>query len=200
MKKIAFFFILLISLVIIAGCNNTRKSVTRFAPESSDKETEEKVTITKVEDEEDKTEMPPIDITGINGEDVMEKEVPFKITSSNSKRIESAKGYHLIEGTTPKNTDKIIVNGYALSKYKSGETQWSYIAAVSLGTLKKGENNFTVKAVNERGSTLASESFVILYGGNDVGILAPTGNNLNLALLIGFMASATFALRKRFQF
>lgn len=198
MKKIAFFFILIISLVIIAGCNNTRKSVTRFAPESSDRKTEEKVTITKVEDEDKKVEPIAIDITGINGEE--EREVPFKITSSNSKRIESTKGYHLIEGTTPKNTDKIIVNGYSLSKYKSGETEWSYIAAVSLGTLKKGENNFTVKAVNERGNTLDSESFTILYGGNDVGILTPTGNNLNLALLMSFVASVAFALRKRLQF
>ena len=49
MKKLALFFIVLISLVVIAGCNHSKKTVTRF---SSDEDNGTKTTVTKIDNGE----------------------------------------------------------------------------------------------------------------------------------------------------
>ena len=185
MKKLAFLFIALISLTVITGCNQTRKDVTYFTPEKEDEVVEEA--------EEDKA---PV----VETDESQEEKIKFAITSLSKNFIESDKGYHLIQGTTPKNTDKIVVNDYTLTKYKTGDTEWSYVAAVSLGTLKKGENNYTIRALDAEGNEIASESFTIVYDGIESGVLASTGNNLTL---IGFLTIlgifGFYGFRRRFQ-
>ena len=110
MKKLIFFFIILISLTIIAGCSSTRKKVTRFSSQEGEavienaEENGAKTTITTLNNGE-KAELEPIEIPSNNEEDV-----ELAVTSMDKSSIESYKGYHLIQGTTPKNTYEIVVN------------------------------------------------------------------------------------------
>lgn len=191
MKKLAFLFVALISLIVVTGCNQTRKDVTYFSPEKENEVIEE-----VKEDESSVVE----DVESDESEEEGEEEVKFAITSLEKNFIESDKGYHLIQGTTPKNTDKIVVDDYTLTKYKPGDTEWSYVAAVSLGTLKKGENNYTIRALDAEGSEIASESFTIVYDGIASGVLVSTGNNLTF---IGFLTIigifVFYGFRRRFQ-
>jgi len=202
MKKLAIFFIVLISLVAIAGCKSSQKTVTRFSSET-DEDTGSKTTITKVEDDS-KTEPIAIDIPADDtAKDKVavvssksEKDVPFAITYPTTTTIESDKGYHLIQGTTPANTDKILVNGQVLNKYKAGTTKWNYIAAASLGTLQKGQNYYKVSALDNNGTELDSKSFSINYKGIDNGTLAKTGNSsilLSIVIsIIGYLVYSSF--------
>ncbi|MBN2096638.1 hypothetical protein JW752_04580 [Candidatus Peregrinibacteria bacterium] len=202
MKKLAFFFIILIGLVVIAGCNQTRKSVTRFSTDDEGKTVIEEVkedegpktTITQLDNGE-KTEPVPIEIPAQNDEEA----VKFAVTSLSKSVLETDKGYHFIEGTTPATTEKIVVNGYTLNKYKPGSTKWSYIAAVALGTLKQGENNYTVRAFDAESNELGSETFSIMYSGIEAGKLVPTGNGLGFTLILTAMGVFGFyAVRRRF--
>jgi hypothetical protein len=203
MKKIALFLIVMASLVVIMGCNSNRKSVTRFTPEGEPSETattdetavtdENPVnpeTIIKVKDAETTAVKPtPIEL---KSEDEVGNPIDttaFDVTSLAKNLSESTKGYHLIEGTTPASTSKILVNEFPLSKYKAGETKWSYIAAVSLGNLKKGDNKFTVKALDADGKDLGTKTFTIAYKGAESAKLADTGmDSLSLAMLITLLA------------
>ena len=203
MKKLAFFFIILVGLIVIAGCSQTRKSVTRFSTDKSGKTIVEEVknngpttTITKV-DNGDKAELEPIDIpVKTDGEDV-----EFAVTSMEESVMETDKGYHFIEGTTPSSTVKIAVNGYELNKYKPGNTKWNYIAAVALGTLRQGENNYTIQAFDANGDEIDSENFSIVYSGIEAGKLVPTGNGLTLTLILTIIGTFGFyAIRKRFVY
>lgn len=183
MKKLAVFFTVLISLVVIAGCNNTKKTVTRFSTEEVGNGT--KTTITEIK--EDKSpEIEPIEIPVIpEEEEINEKDtVEFAITSHAGEIVNSDKGYHLIQGKTPNNTDKIMVNNYELNKYKSGEKKWSYVAATSLGNLKKGENLYVIQAFDKKGNEIASKNLTIIYKGIESGALVDTGTGLNLIILM----------------
>lgn len=208
MKKIALFLIVLSSLVVVVGCNNNRKSVTRFTPESdaSTETAKTPETIIKLKDTgateakptpiELKTEKPVVvaDAKTAKPADT----TPFEVTSLSKNLSQSTKGYQLIEGTTPASTAKILVNDFPLSKYKAGETKWSYIAAVSLGNLKTGDNKFTVKAVDSSDNELGSKTFTITYKGVETAALASTGSDsMLLAGLITFIAMGLLSLRRR---
>lgn len=198
MKKIALFLVALVGLVVIAGCNSNRKSVTKFTPEGEVSETPAvSETIIKVKDEGSKANPAPIELK-TETSTVSETQTKFEITSLAKNISDSKKGYHVIEGTTPENTAKVLVNDTPLGKYKAGETQWSYIAAVSLGNLKKGDNKFTVKALDKDGKQLAAEAFTITYAGAETAALVNTGSNsLALAGLITLMVMGLLTFRRR---
>lgn len=194
MKKLAIFLIVLVSLVVIAGCNTSKKTVTRFTTDTEKEDTNgSTTTVTKVGDDT-KAEPAKIEIPAVDSEDnevtvsdnTAGNGVVFAVTSPTEKVVDTDKGYHLILGTTPKNTDKILVNGNAVTKYKAGSTQWNYIAAASLGTLKQGRNYYTVKALDDKGNELGSASFTINYKGLVNTTLAGTGTN---SLFIAIIAS-----------
>jgi hypothetical protein len=209
MKKIALFLIVLASLVVVVGCNNNKKTV--FRPTEGDSATntdsvetpKSSETIVKVKDAEPVAAKPtPIELKTDKSVAVTDEAakpvIPFEVTSLSKNIAQSAKGYQLIEGTTPANTAKVLVNDFPLSKYKAGETKWSYIAAVSLGNLKTGDNNFTVKAVDANDTELGSKTFTITYKGLETAKLASTGpDNMMLAGLITFMVMGLLSLRRR---
>jgi hypothetical protein len=191
MKKLAFFFTILISLLIIAGCNNSKKTVTRFSANGKVEtaKTETTTTVTKIDEKKPEVSTP-----------ILLPKTKFAITSSKEKMVVSDQGYHLIQGTTPKNTAKIVVNNYPLSKYRAGDTKWSYIAAVSLGTLKKGANDFNVRALDAKGKELASEKVTIVYKGAESGVLAGVGSGLTPSILITILSVLAFyGFRRRPQ-
>ena len=205
MKKLAVFFIVLISLVVIAGCNNSKKTVTKFssdetsdASDTSDSSADGTKTIVTKIDDKVKADPAAIKIPAKDNADTAVKSTPvadikFAVTTPATDTVKSNKGYHLIQGTTPAGTDKVFVNDIVLSKYKSGATQWSYIAAASLGTLKKGDNIYTIKAVDKDGNVLGTKDITITYKGADSGVLASTGSDsvmisLAFAIMISFLA------------
>lgn len=204
MKKLALFLLVLISLSVIVGCNN-RKSVVRFTPEgevvneeSEPVSEEAKKPDTVVEVKTDTTK-PVTPTPAIELKTETESSTAFEVTSLQKNIAETTKGYHLIEGTTPEATAKILVNDFPLSKYRAGETKWSYIVAVSLGNLKRGDNKFTVKAVDADDKELGSKTFTITYKGVETASLASTGpvSNLALAGLITLIAMGALSLRRR---
>jgi len=197
MKKIALFLIVMVSLVVVVGCNNNKKSVTRFTPEGETETATPETTVQLKEDGVTKTELTPIELKTEDSEKKeVEDGVKFEVTSLAKNITQSKKGYHLIEGTTPANTAKLLVNDYPLSKYKAGETSWSYIAAVSLGNLKKGDNKFVVKAMDADDKELGSKTFTITYQGIESAKLAATGmDSMSLALLITLLAIGFMGFR-----
>ncbi len=187
MKKLALFIIVLISLVVIAGCNHSKKTVTRF---SSNEDDSTKTTVTKIDNGE---KVKPIPIKISDSTDNVKKDVEFSVTSPATKIMNTNKGYHLIQGSTPSTTNKILINNKSLSKYKSGETQWNYIAAASLGTLQKGRNYYKVIALDKNDKELATENFTIIYKGIENGALISVGNNSWIySLLLTSLASYGF--------
>ena len=198
MKKIALFLIVMVSLVVIVGCNNSKKSVTRFTPEGEVETATPETTVQLKEEDVGKAELTPIELKEDAKSSEVADGVKFEVTSLAKNITQSKKGYHLIEGTTPADTAKLLVNDYPLSKYKAGETKWSYIAAVSLGNLKKGDNNFVVKAVDADDKELGLKTFTITYQGIESAKLAATGmDSMSLAFLItllaiGFMGFKSF--------
>ncbi len=90
------------------------------------------------------------EVVGILGEvapEIAETETPTVnfITFPTEDFFATAENEFFLEGGAPSNSTKIIVNGYQLSKFAIGDESWSYKAALSLGTLKDGENIFVVK-------------------------------------------------------
>jgi hypothetical protein len=208
MKKIALFLTVLTGLVVIVGCNNSHKTVTRFTPDgdTSSDTAKSPETIIKVKDTSAPAEKPaPIELktdSDTNKDEAKSVEpsapVPFEVTSLDKNLSQKNRAYQLIEGTTPEGTAKIVVNGTALGKYKAGETKWSYIAAVSLGNLQKGDNPFTVQALDADGNELGSKTFTLAYVGHDKGKLASTGpDSLTLAGLITLVVMGLLTFRRR---
>lgn len=188
----------MVSLVVIMGCNNNRKTVTRFTPEGNTAEaTKAPETVIKVKDSEPVAVSPtPIELKTDEKVAQSADSTPFDVTSLEKNLAQDTKGYHLIEGTTPASTSKILVNDYPLSKYKAGETKWSYIAAVSLGNLKKGDNKFTVKALDTAGTELGSKAFTITYKGVESAKLASTGmDSISLSALLALLAIGFMGFR-----
>jgi len=199
MKKIALFLMVLASLVVIVGCNS-RKSVVRFTPEGQvSKEATAPETVIKIQKEEAPVaDVEPIDLDGDKEVASPAPKVEFAVTSLEKNLSQKTKSYHVIEGTTPAETAKVLVNDYPLGKYKAGETKWSYIAAVSLGNLKAGENRFTVKAVDEDDKELGSKTFTITYAGRETAALASTGpSSLALSALISLLVAGFLVFRPK---
>lgn len=56
-----------------------------------------------------------------------------------------------ITGNTPSGTQQIIVNNYTLKLFDPAKGTWSYKADNAIGTLKEGENLYTIYAVDAAG-------------------------------------------------
>lgn len=69
----------------------------------------------------------------------------------------------LLEGTAPKATASVWVNGYKLRLYTPGKTFWNYLADPALGTLKRGVNTYVINARNAAGEILDSTTYTVTY-------------------------------------
>jgi len=194
MKKLAAFFIILISLTVLIGCSGSKKTITTSSNNGT------KTTVTKLEQGKTTTKTPPKATTDSSKSTTkatktatdttpVKKDisVKFAIISLINNKLDTSKSYNVISGLTPKNTSKVIVNNYILNKYKAGDTKWSYIAATSLGTLKKGKNNYTVSAFDSKGNILGTQDFTINYKGANNGSLASTGSPSLFILLLSLI-------------
>ena len=69
----------------------------------------------------------------------------------------------LLEGTTPKSTASVWVNGYKLQLYTPGKTFWNYIAKVEFKTLKVGTNVYKIVARNAKDEILDVLEYTVTY-------------------------------------
>lgn len=164
MKNFIFIFSILLTLAITTGCGPRERTV-KFNPIDSISEESEDI------DSYEETDIGP----------------DLNIVSFIGEKLETNVGYHIIRGTTPKNTNAIKINNYTLSKYNPGQTEWTYIASSDLGTLKKGENSYTVYALNAEGNEIDSQNFTIIYNTPDN--LPLVGSSGWVALMISFLIS-----------
>ena len=180
MKKLIFIFVILFVLIIVTGCS-ARKNTVHFNPIEASNETDE---ATDTEAEE------VTDVEDDLGPDLA-------ITSFIGDNLDTSVGYHIIRGATPKKTSTIKINDYKLSRYYSGQTEWSYIASSTVGTLKEGENSYTVHALDAEGNEIGSKSFTINYEAPDE--LPNVGSNGWMALIISFLISIIYFATKRLR-
>ncbi len=69
-----------------------------------------------------------------------------------------------IKGTVPAGTTAVYVNDYKLQLFRTGDTDWSYLASVRLLNMKQGENIFNVVAENASGGRSAAAKITIILG------------------------------------
>ena len=92
--------------------------------------------------------------------DSLEAPVVLKFNGSESSTVTADKV--LVEGQV-KGAEKVVVNGYPLSKFEPGSTTWAYIASEVLGNLSSGLNEFEVYAIDTEGNKSAAVKFTITY-------------------------------------
>lgn len=183
MKKLIFIFAALFVLIIVSGCGPRNRTV-KF--NTIDSATEEST------DTDSNNE-----INNDSSEEEADIDKDLAVTSFIGDSLDTSVGYHVIRGTTPKNTDVIKINDYALSKYESGETEWSYIASTDLGTLSEGENSYSVHALDTEGNEIGSQDFTINYNVPDN--LPSVGANEWVTLIISFIISIGYLLTNRLR-
>lgn len=69
---------------------------------------------------------------------------------------------------TVSGADKVIVNGYTLQKFKSGDSSWSYFANADFGLMKPGENIYEVYALAIDGKKSESIFVKVFYEPQEV--------------------------------
>lgn len=57
----------------------------------------------------------------------------------------------------------VVVNGYTLTKFNSGDSSWSYFANADFGLMTPGENTYEVYAVDENGAKSGTLTVKVLY-------------------------------------
>ncbi len=90
---------------------------------------------------------------------------PTILIPANGAVIPATRNAITIEGTAPADTYHIMVNGYTLTQYNSGDRKWSYFAGTKLGTLIPGENTYKVVASSRDGRISQPVELKIVYEG-----------------------------------
>jgi hypothetical protein len=112
----------------------------------------------KPEKVEEETE----EITEKPSEVVSEKEVSLAVTNIVEGALIKEDPVE-IQGTTPRNTAKIIINDYQLQTFKKGDTTWKYRASTAFENLSAGKNSFLIQAFDENDEEIAVLLFSFLY-------------------------------------
>lgn len=76
-------------------------------------------------------------------------EPEFITKPSRERFFATAQPDFYLAGSAPANSQKILVNGYQLSRFQPNDPNWNYRAALEIKTLKIGENEFRLE--NEKG-------------------------------------------------
>lgn len=67
-----------------------------------------------------------------------------------------------ITGTVPAETEKVMVNGFRLSQFNSGDTEFLYLADPKWNTLHDGKNEYTIVAIQADGTRYETK-ITLLY-------------------------------------
>lgn len=87
---------------------------------------------------------------------------PKVLTFNDSESSEVTTDVVTVEGEVA-GAEKVVVNGYALSKFEAGAKTWTYVAKEALGNLKPGVNEYEVYAVDPEGKKSETVKFTITY-------------------------------------
>lgn len=68
-----------------------------------------------------------------------------------------------IYGTTSPHTHSIWVNDFRLRLYQPGNDAWKYIASIPMGTMKRGENVYTIIARDGEGNILDRREYTVIF-------------------------------------
>lgn len=68
-----------------------------------------------------------------------------------------------IIGSFPTGTTSVSVNGYKLQLFNTESGRFSYRAGAEIGTLKQGENTYTIKFFGKDGNAIDAETITIIY-------------------------------------
>lgn len=89
-------------------------------------------------------------------------EDPVVLTYNGSDSSDVAESVVTVKGSV-KGAAGVVVNGYELTQFSPGETEWTYVASEDLGNLELGENEYEVYAVDPDGNKSSTVKFVINY-------------------------------------
>lgn len=84
-----------------------------------------------------------------------------------------------LRGTAPAGTAAVYVNDYKLQLFRTGDTDWSYLASTRLGNLKQGENVYNVVAEDASGRRSAPATLTVIVGA--AGPTTPAGGTASSA-------------------
>lgn len=91
----------------------------------------------------------------------------FKITKPETSEdtYKTSDELVIIEGSTPKEASKVVVNGYTLGGFKKGDSKWTYRIKEEYGNRgKPGEMvSYQAKAYDENGGLIGSDEIKILF-------------------------------------
>lgn len=68
-----------------------------------------------------------------------------------------------IYGITSPNTHTVWVNNFRLQLYTPGKDTWKYITSVQMGTMKRGENHYTIIARDSSGNILDRLEYTVIF-------------------------------------
>lgn len=213
MKKLIYVFVALLMVTTISGCGARQKTV-RFNNGTSNEET---ATATETESVEGNEEVSDTDADSELQETILEEgetesdvviETPNETTSAPSGKLSvtSLEGaylktnlsYNVIKGTAPSDTYKITINGYGLTKYIPGQTQWDYIASTRFSTLSAGTNNYVLKSFDKDGEETGSIMFTIDYEAPAIPTELPSvGFSHWFTLLFTLILSGVYAITRK---
>lgn len=207
MKKLLFVFVSIFTLVL-SGCGTQNESTNGFGnnsgtPENSEN-TEGGSTEESTDENSEENKKENSNETGASKESEKSNvnqadKTALKITSFDGSTLETEQTYNVVRGSTPKSTYSVTVNGYKLQKYYPGQTAWSYIAGEKYKTLKVGNNNYIVKALDKSGKEIASTNFNINYTALKEHKLPNVGSNgwVSLMLTLSIMGTYFIARQKK---
>lgn len=186
MKKLVFIFFILFILVIATGCNARRNTV-HFDP--------------KIDEISDSADMDSNESDTTVSDAKADKGPDFAINTPDLEggKLDTNINYHLIKGSTPKNTSTITINDYRLLKYYPGQIKWSYIASTTIGSLSEGENQYAVRAFDEDGNVIGSQDFTITYETTEIPALPYVGLNSWVIFIFSLLISSLFFGFKRLR-
>lgn len=98
------------------------------------------------------------------GDDLAAFAAPTIATVSGGSQTDENGFYH-VSGTvatisgTVSGASKVVVNGYTLTKFKAGDTNWTYFANADFNLMKEGENLYEVIAYDANGK--ASDKLIV---------------------------------------
>lgn len=179
MKKLVLIFFVLFILVIATGCDSRRNTV-HFDP--------------KVDEISDLADSENGESEDSENAGTVSKGPEFAISTPELEdgKLSTNVNYHLIKGSTPKNTNTITVNDYRLTKYYPGQIEWSYIVSTSIGTLVEGENEYAVVAYDKDGNEIGGQNFTVAYETAEIPELPNVGLNSWLVFIFSLVVSGLF--------
>lgn len=91
------------------------------------------------------------------------------ISSVQGGTTTDADGFYKVTGKvatlsgTVSGAAKVVVNGYTLTKFKAGDTTWTYFANADYGLMREGQNSYEIIAYDASGKASAALTVKVLY-------------------------------------